>query len=159
MKIETKETFYTIYNAFSRRPETSTRPGSTLRKVYGLKLNERFEKVPYVVREYDINDYINSFRDQCDMKIIISRYLAGDPNVKLATNFGNVVNAPDLRAALDIQNRVQTAYNGLSADLKAVMSYEQFISAFGEENNLKTLISNYAAAQAARKEDDNDEQK
>ena len=130
-----------VYNTFFTRPVTPCPAGNKTRQVKALRLNDYYLKEPYVVREYDIREYINSFASDTDMRVIISRYLSGDPNIKVNTQYADVHNVPDLRAALDINAKVRGIYNTLGDDIKRDLTFDGFMQLFGTDAGIKALIN------------------
>ena len=130
-----------VYNSFSVRVAEASPCGCRVRETYILRLNDRHFKEPYKTGEFDQYEYIQSFRADCDMKVLISRYLNGDPALAdrpwPTSAFEGVT---DLRSILDAQNRLKTAYETLSDADKANYALNDIIDFLGNPDGLKAFV-------------------
>lgn len=98
-------------------------PGSRVQPVYKLKedaINDwDIEKSEY---PQDIQDHINSFRDSCDINLLVARFKAGDITaIPTPTSVSNVdiSGIPDNYQELhDMVNSSVELYNGLPDSIK-----------------------------------------
>lgn len=86
----------------------------------------------------DIYEQIQSYREECDIKCIIARYLSGDETAlaKYSPLFGDFAGAPSTlaeyqQAVLDAKE----AFYQLPLDVRAKFNYDpnQFIAAYGSD--------------------------
>ncbi len=124
--------------------------GCRTRKTWILRLNDRNFKEPYCTGEYDQYDYIQSFAQECDMRVLITRYLNGDPALLPESWIAGNMQPTDLRSILDAHNRLENAYNTLSDADKANISLNDIISQLGNPDGLKQFIN--ARVDAAKAE-------
>lgn len=130
-----------IYNSFTSRVPEASPNGCRIRETFILRLNDRHFKEPFKTGEFDQYDYIQSFANDCDMRVLIARYLNGDP--ALADRpwpiFSDVNSNTDLRAVLDAHNRLLNAYDTLSYADRSKCSFNEFISLYGDPVNFHAI--------------------
>ena len=147
-------------------------PGNILEPEYRERYDERGEA--YLEKVGDVNTYekIQSYRDQCDVMAILSRYAAGDETA-LATP-GYYIDTSKLPKSyteyLNMMNEQREKFNQLPLEVrqKFGMNFEQWAATAGENEWLKKmgiLTKKDAAAQqpdttvSTKKEVSADEQK
>ena len=95
--------------------------GSEIRVIYEPKVNDDGSIDLIKVGEENIQDYIQSHADSCDLRIIIKRYLNGDESVlnQRALAFGDTTKYPKTYAEmLQLQMDATLAFNELPVELK-----------------------------------------
>lgn len=150
-----------VYNSFSVRTSSASPSGNRIRETFILRLNDHYFKEPYKTGEFDQYEYIQSFKDDCDMRVLISRYLSGDPALadRPWPTPGDIGSDVDLRSVLDAQIRLKNAYDTLSDTDREKYSFNDLISLLGNVDNLSSFISRSAEEHFKKDEVITDEQK
>lgn len=123
------------------------RHGSPERPVYKLRFSND-GKSPVLVRTGTQNwqAYIESYKDGCDIQVMINRINNGDLSPLSATSgfYGDVSDAPDsLQEALNAKLEMTRMFNALSDDQKAAFGDEMnFISSIGSESWMSIMNPN-----------------
>lgn len=113
-------------------------PGERFRPVYTpeIKSDGQIELVQTGVE--DLQQYIDSFKDSCDVSLMVQRFLAGDETALRNGNpvFMDLLGAPkNLAEAYALNFRAEEAFSNLPADIKNQFgnNYFQFLSEAGSE--------------------------
>lgn len=96
--------------------------GSRKRKLYEPAFNENGSRYLKLVGEEDIEDYIQSFADSCDIHTILKRFQLGDVSALSQTPgmFGNFINTPrTLADFLNAQIKANQLFDILPTDIRA----------------------------------------
>lgn len=96
--------------------------GSRKRKIYEPYFTESGSRQLRCIGEDDIDDYIQSFRDSCDIKTILKRFELGDSSALMARSgfYGNFTNVPTTLAEfLNAQIKANQLFDSLPADLRS----------------------------------------
>lgn len=96
-------------------------PGSKVHVVYEPKVLPNGEILLSEVGKEDIQDYINSFRDQTDMAYILKQLAKGDTSVlsNAVPSYGDFTNAPSSFAdALQMVMDAESKFNKLPLDVR-----------------------------------------
>lgn len=95
--------------------------------------------------ETDFYSYIQSFKDSVDLKQIIERCaLSGDMSMlqKVQGTYGDYVGIPgDLRSLEHLRMGAEGAYDALSAEIKAKISFDDFLEGFSTQEKFDALQS------------------
>lgn len=125
-------------------PKFVSNPGERYRPVYTpeIKSDGQFELVQTGVE--DLQQYIDSFKDSCDVSLMVQRFLAGDETALRNGNpvFMDLVGAPkSLAEAYALNFRAEAAFENLPAEIKNQFgnNFYQFLSAVGTEQWYKAL--------------------
>lgn len=147
-------------------------PGNILEPEYRERYDERGEAYLEKVGEVNTYEKIQSYRDECDVMAILSRYAAGDETA-LATP-GYYIDTSKLPQTyteyLNLMNEQREKFNQLPLEVrqKFGMNFEQWAATAGESEWLEKmgiLTKNNAAAQqpdtavSTKKEGNANEQK
>lgn len=131
MNEEVKQEFYTC-------------PGERYRPVYTpeIKKDGQIELVQTGVE--DMQQYIDSFKDSCDVSIMVQRFLAGDETALRNGNpvFMDLLGAPKtLAEAYALNFRAERAFDNLPADVKNKFenNYYKFLSEAGTDSWYEAL--------------------
>lgn len=111
-----------FYHAYKTRPAEEANCGSKLRDKKVLKYDEDGIPSLVVVGQTDQYAVIQSFRDECDINVILDRYLMGDVNAlqKAQGLYMSALSVPtDLRSALALEKKVEKFYNSLDDKIKS----------------------------------------
>lgn len=143
-----------VFNSFSVRSSQASPCGCRIRETFILRLNDHYFKEPYKTGEFDQYEYIQSFKADCDMRVLITRYLNGDPALAdmpwpVSSDVGSGV---DLRSVLDAQIRLKNAYDTLSDADRAKYSFNDLVALLGNVDNLSAFISKGAEENAKKSE-------
>lgn len=129
--------FKSKYDGVRRRYFSNA--GSPYRKEYGPQLDKYGNKVIVEKGKIDFQAYINSWRDDCDLNILMARFTAGDKESliqrvgmfadvsKLPTNFNDMMN---------LTMQAEDIFNSLPVSAK---------EAFG--NNVNNFLSNAGSSE------------
>lgn len=105
--------------------------GTRKRKIYEPFFTEEGARQLRVVGEDDIFDFIQSFRDSCDMQTILKRFQLGDTSALNCNRgvYGNFVNTPSTLAEfLNAQIKAKQIFDKLSPDVK--LSFNNDVNQF-----------------------------
>lgn len=92
----------------------------------------------------DLQQYIDSFKDSCDISVMVQRYIAGDETALRSGNpvFMDLLGAPKTLAdAYAINFRAEAAFNNLPADVRARFNnnFHTFLSGAGSKEWFDSL--------------------
>lgn len=113
-------------------------PGDRYRAVYtpDVQKDGQIDLVQTGVE--DLQQYIDSFKDSCDVSLMVQRYLAGDETALRNGNpvFMDLLGAPkSLAEAYALNFRAEAAFGNLPAEIKDQFgnNYCQFLSEAGSD--------------------------
>lgn len=128
-----------------------TEKGNSVKIVYSAKVNDdgTIELVPSGKEDWQA--YIGSFADECDINVIVARFVNGDVNALNVRNgiFGDFSDMPKTYAEmLQLQINAKTQFDGLPVDVKEKFNndFNQFIASAGTVdwlNKLGVNLDNY----------------
>lgn len=92
----------------------------------------------------DIQQYIDSFKDSCDISVMVQRFLAGDETALRNGNpvFMDILGAPKtLAEAYQLNFRAEAAFNNLPVDVREKFNnnFYTFLSGAGTKEWFDTL--------------------
>lgn len=92
----------------------------------------------------DVQQYIDSFKDSCDISVMVQRFLAGDESALRNGNpvFMDLLGAPKtLAEAYALNFRAESAFNNLPADVRAKFNnnFFTFLSGAGSKEWFDSL--------------------
>lgn len=92
----------------------------------------------------DLQQYIDSFKDSCDISVMVQRFIAGDETALRNGNpvFMDLLGAPKTLAEAYAMNfRAEAAFNNLPADVRAKFNnnFYTFLSGAGTQEWFDTL--------------------
>lgn len=96
--------------------------GSRKRKLYEPAFDDNGSRFLKLVGEEDIDDYIQSFTDSCDIHTILKRFQLGDASALSQTPgmYGNFINMPHtLSDFLNAQIKANKLFDILPSDIRA----------------------------------------
>ena len=143
---------------FSRNSRPATIPvssGNRIQKQYIRSLNLQGKPILEEVGQIDLQDRINSFRQECDINRIVKRAAEGDVDILHRTQgaFIDVSGVPnnvhDLHTLIQ---KSESVYNDLSEDLKQGRSFEDFLKNVSNFNQLVAFV-NQSIVKAPAKEE------
>lgn len=132
-------------------------PGSSIRNVYKLKhsIVTNADELVKVGKE-NWQEYIQSYRDGCDLGVIQKRIMNGDIGLLNEKQgfYGDVSNAPDsLQEALNAKIVLEQTFDNLPEEAKNKFgSVYNFLDSAGSEEWFKTLGVNIDAPKAEESE-------
>lgn len=118
-------------------------PGNIMEPQYKERYNE--QGVAYLEKIGEVNTYekIQSYRDECDIMSILSRYAAGDQTV-LATP-GWYIDTSKLPSSytefMNLMNEQREKFESLPLNIRAAfgMSFEKWAASAGDESWMKAM--------------------
>ena len=121
-----------------KEPNFLSNPGERFRPVYTpeIKSDGQIDLVQTGVE--DLQQYIDSFKDSCDINLMVQRFIAGDETALRNGNpvFMDLLGAPKtLAEAYALNFRAEAAFENLPADVKNQFgnNFYQFLSEAGSE--------------------------
>jgi hypothetical protein len=137
------------------KPEARpTEPGNIMEPEYKERYDEKGE--PYLEKVGEVNTYekIQSYRDECDVMAILSRYAAGDESVLAMPGYYiDTTKLPQTYTEyLNMMNEQREKFDALPLEVRAKfgMNFTTWAATAGEEEWLKKMgimPKNDAAAQ------------
>lgn len=119
-------------------------PGERLRPVFTPEIRKdgMIDLVQTGVE--DLQEYIDSFKDSCDISVMVQRYVAGDETALRNGNpvFMDLLGAPkNLAEAYALNFRAEKAFENLPADIKNKFdnNFFRFLSEAGSESWYEAL--------------------
>lgn len=134
-----------IYKPYEEEkpPAPFNNPGSMIQEQYKERYDERGVAYLEKVGEVNIYEKIQSYRDECDIMSILSRYAAGDETVlatpgwyidtsKLPSNYTEYMN---------MMNEQREKFEKLPLNIRAAfgMSFEKWAATAGDESWMKAM--------------------
>lgn len=131
-----------FYTCSRKRPCKVAPAGSRYTEDIGLRYDERGNRIFYVKGTIDIYEKIQSYKDDCDIELIIARCLATGDNSFLNRKQGFYADVSKMPKNLaEVYSAVNTAQNifaQLPHDVASKFAgFEDFISSFGDEERLR----------------------
>lgn len=121
-----------------KKPEFFSCPGDRFRPVYtpDIQKDGGIELVQTGVE--DLQEYINSFKDSCDVSVAVERFMAGDETALCRGNpaFMDLLGAPKtLAEAYAINFRAEAAFANLPAKIREQFgnNFYSFLSSAGTD--------------------------
>lgn len=96
-------------------------PGSPIAPVYQSRYDEKGDIVVEEVGKENLYDYIQSFKDSCDVNYLVKRYAAGDVDVlsRVQGVYADVTKMPKtLAESVQLQIDAERGFESLPADIK-----------------------------------------
>lgn len=132
-----------VYNAFNRPDAVPAPACREYRETFALKIDDRNLLKPYKTGQYNIRDYINSYAAECDLQVMIKRYLSGDPAFQPNGEgfYGSFDRSIDLQEAINLHDRVKGLYASLDAKVRDKVDYNAFLAAMSNPDLIKEVIN------------------
>lgn len=113
-------------------------PGDRYRPVYTPEIRKDGQLDLVQTGVEDLQQYIDSFKDSCDISVMVQRYLAGDETALRNGNpvFMDLLGAPKtLAEAYALNFRAEKAFENLPADIKNKFenNYYKFLNEAGSD--------------------------
>lgn len=134
-----------IYSAYDKRPSKGAPVGSRFAKDIALKYDERGNRTFYCKGKIDLYERIQSFKDDCDLELIVARCTAsGDfsPLQRVQGFYADVSGMPkNLAEVYSSMNTAQRIFSELPQDVASKFAnFEDFLSSIGDENRLAKIF-------------------
>lgn len=136
-----------------------TEPGSSIKIKYAPRIDENGVLQLEEVGKENLDDYIQSFAESCDIHVIMSRYANGETDVlsKVQGAYGDFTGMPTSLA--DMLNRViagENAFNQLPANVKKLFnnSFTEYAVATGNPEEFWAKIRSCVPDQEEVKSDE-----
>lgn len=124
----------------SETPQTKAVPsGSRVKKRYMRSSDLRGKAILEEVGEIDLQDHINSFRDEVNIDRIVSRAANGDLSVlqRVQGTYADISGMPtNVHELNKLIKRSEEAFNKLPDELKAGKSFDEYLSDINSYNGL-----------------------
>lgn len=134
-----------FYSAYTKRPTKGAPVGSRFVEDISLKYDERGNRTFYSKGTIDLYEKIQSFKDDCDLELIIARCTAsGDfsPLQRVQGFYADVSKMPKNLA--EVYSSVSVAQRIFSELPQSVASkfanFEDFLSSIGDEKRLANIF-------------------
>lgn len=123
-----------------------TNPGDQFRAVYTPEIQKDGDILLVQTGVEDVQQYIDSFKDSCDVSVMVQRFLAGDETALINGNpvFMDLLGAPKtLAEAYALNFRAENAFNNLPAEIREKFgnNYYRFLSEAGTDEWFTNLKS------------------
>lgn len=135
-----------IHKAYSQRPRKASPAGSRYRDDFTLTIDERGNKK--LVHKQTVDQYalIQSFKDECDINLIVSRCAAtGDYSLlnKVQGFYGDVTQLPgNLAEMYKVMRNAEQIYAGLPHNIASQFgSMEEFLDVFSSADKFNEFIA------------------
>lgn len=134
-----------IYTAYDKRPSQSAPAGCRFAEDISLKYDERGNRVFYSKGTIDLYERIQSFKDDCDLELIVARCTAsGDfsPLQRVQGFYADVSGMPkNLAEVYASVNTAQRIFSELPQDVASKFAnFEDFLSSIGDEKRLAKIF-------------------
>lgn len=133
--------FRTSFNRGDKR--YTSNPGRGVRDKMSPVVDKEGVRYLEKVGETDQYSFIQSFKDSCDIKMMVEKYaLTGDISFlqRVQGVFNDVVGMPtDLRGLEDIRLYAENQYDALSDEIKAKLTFEDFLGGFADQESFDAL--------------------
>lgn len=134
-----------IYTSFDKRPCKVAPSGCRFVEDFSLKYDERGNRIFYSKGTIDLYERIQSFKDECDLELIVARCTAsGDfsPLQRVQGFYADVSAMPkNLAEVYSSVNTAQRIFSELPQEVASKFSgFEDFLSAFGDEKRLAKIF-------------------
>lgn len=136
---------FRIYTAYDKRPRKGAPVGSRFAEDIALKYDERGNRVFYSKGTIDLYERIQSFKDDCDLELIVARCTAsGDfsPLQRVQGFYADVSGMPkNLMEVYSSVNTAQRVFSELPQDIASKFAnFEDFLSSIGDEKRLAKIF-------------------
>ena len=152
-----------IYTAYDKRPCKSAPSGNRFAEDISLKYDERGNRIFYSKGTIDLYEKIQSFKDDCDLELIIARCTAsGDFSAlqRVQGFYADVSNMPkNLAEVYSSVNAAQNLFSRLPQSIASKFAnFEDFLSSLGDEKKMVDIfgvkpVSRSKASNSDDKED------
>lgn len=134
-----------IYTAYDKRPRKSAPAGCRFAENISLKYDERGNRIFYSKGTIDLYERIQSFKDECDLELIVARCTAsGDfsPLQRVQGFYADVSGMPkNLAEVYASVNTAQRIFSELPQDVASkFVNFEDFLSSIGDEKRLAKIF-------------------
>lgn len=134
-----------IYTAYDKRPLKGAPVGSRFAEDIALKYDERGNRIFYCKGTIDLYERIQSFKDDCDLELIVARCTAsGDftPLQRVQGFYADVSGMPkNLAEVYSSVNTAQRIFSELPQDVASKFTnFEDFLSSIGDESRLSKIF-------------------
>lgn len=134
-----------IYSAYNKRPCKSAPSGCRFAEDISLKFDERGNRTFYSKGTIDLYEKIQSFKDDCDLELIIARCTAScdfSPLQRVQGFYADVSGMPkNLAEVYSSVNTAQRIFSELPQDVASKFAnFEDFLSSIGDESRLAKIF-------------------
>lgn len=134
-----------IYTSYDKRPCKVAPSGCRFVDDISLKYDERGNRVFYSKGTIDLYEKIQSFKDECNLELIVARCAAsGDfsPLQRVQGFYADVSNMPkNLAEVYSSVNTAQRIFSQLPQEVASKFSgFEDFLSSIGDEKRLAKIF-------------------
>lgn len=134
-----------IYTAYDKRPSKNAPAGCRFVEDTCLKYDERGNRVFYSKGTIDLYERIQSFKDECNLELIVARCTAsGDfsPLQRVQGFYADVTGMPkNLAEVYSSVNTAQRIFSELPQDVASKFAnFEDFLSSIGDEKRLAKIF-------------------
>lgn len=134
-----------MYSSYDKRPCKVAPAGSRFAEDISLKYDERGNRIFYSKGKIDIYEKIQSFKDECNLELIVARCTAsGDfsPLQRVQGFYADVSNMPkNLAEVYSSVSTAQRIFSELPQDVASKFSnFEDFLSSIGDEKRLAKIF-------------------
>ena len=134
-----------IYTSYDKRPCKVAPSGCRFVEDISLKYDERGNRVFYSKGTIDLYERIQSFKDECNLELIVSRCTAsGDfsPLQRVQGFYADVSNMPkNLAEVYSSVNAAQRIFSQLPQEVASKFSgFDDFLSSIGDEKRLAKIF-------------------
>ena len=133
--------FYTPYD--EKPPVKPSNPGNRMEPEYKERYDEKGEAYLEKVGEVDTYEKIQSYREECDVMAILSRYAAGDTSVM--SNPGWYIDTTKLPKTytdyINMMNEQREKFDALPLEIRKEfgMDFNKYMATAGNEEWLKIM--------------------
>lgn len=134
-----------IYSSYDKRPCKVAPAGSRFAEDISLKYDERGNRIFYSKGKIDLYEKIQSFKDECNLELIVARCTAsGDfsPLQRVQGFYADVSKMPkNLAEVYSSVSTAQRIFSQLPQDVASKFSnFEDFLSSIGDEKRLAKIF-------------------
>ncbi len=134
-----------MYSSYDKRPCKVAPAGSRFAEDISLKYDERGNRTFYSKGKIDLYEKIQSFKDECNLELIVARCtVSGDfsPLQRVQGFYADVSNMPkNLAEVYSSVSTAQRIFSQLPQDVASKFSnFEDFLSSIGDEKRLATIF-------------------
>lgn len=132
--------FRTVFD----RIEVNSNSGDRFNITYNFKYDENGLETLTESGKIDVYEKIQSFKDSCDLQVLLMRYANGDTSALNARPifYGDISDAPkSLSEHYQLLHDAEVAFDRLPADVRANFDYDvvKFYSSIGSDQFYKSL--------------------
>lgn len=134
-----------MYSCYDKRPCKVAPAGSRFAEDISLKYDERGNRIFYSNGKIDIYEKIQSFKDECNLELIVARCTAsGDftPLQRVQGFYADVSKMPkNLAEVYSSVSAAQRIFSELPQEVASKFSnFEDFLSSIGDEERLANIF-------------------